>query len=111
MCVFCRIAAHELPSNILFEEPDVVAFADLHPAAPTHILVIPRRHLGSLDEAEAAGADLLGKILLAAARAAREAKLASGWRVVINTGPHGGQSVDHLHAHVLGGRQMAWPPG
>jgi histidine triad (HIT) family protein len=112
MCLFCKIANKEIPGKILFEDDHLVAFADLHPAAPTHALVIPRKHMVSLNEAEPADAELLGKLLLAAQRVAREAKIAdSGWRAVVNSGAHAGQSVFHVHVHVLGGRPMAWPPG
>jgi histidine triad (HIT) family protein len=112
MCLFCQIANKEIPAKILFEDDQLVAFVDIHPAAPTHALVIPRRHLVSLNEADAADAELLGKLLLAAQRVAREAKISdSGWRAVINNGAHAGQSVFHVHVHVLGGRPMAWPPG
>jgi len=112
MCLFCKIVRREIPAKILFEEEDLLAFADIAPKAPTHALVIPKRHLVSLDEAEAADATLLGKMLLACQRVAREAGIASsGFRVVANAGPDAGQTVFHLHFHVLGGRAMAWPPG
>jgi histidine triad (HIT) family protein len=112
MCLFCQIAKKEIPAKILFEDDQLVAFADIHPGAPTHALVIPRRHLVSLNEAAPADAELLGKLLLAAQRVARETKIAdSGWRAVVNNGAHAGQSVFHVHVHVLGGRPMAWPPG
>ncbi|HMJ55968.1 MAG TPA: histidine triad nucleotide-binding protein [Polyangiaceae bacterium] len=112
MCLFCQIAKKEIAAKILFEDDDLVAFSDIHPVAPTHALVIPRRHLVSLNEAAPADAELLGKLILAAQRVAREAKISdAGWRVVVNTGAHAGQSVFHVHVHVLGGRPMAWPPG
>jgi histidine triad (HIT) family protein len=112
MCLFCQIAKKEIAAKILFEDDDLVAFSDIHPVAPTHALVIPRRHLVSLNEAAPADAELLGKLILAAQRVAREAKISdAGWRVVVNTGAHAGQSVFHVHVHVLGGRTMAWPPG
>jgi histidine triad (HIT) family protein len=112
MCLFCQVVNKEVSAKILFEDDDLVAFADIHPAAPTHALVIPRRHLVSLNEAAPADAELLGKLLLAAQRVAREAKVSdSGWRVVVNNGAHAGQSVFHVHVHVLGGRSLAWPPG
>jgi histidine triad (HIT) family protein len=112
MCLFCKMITREIPAKILFEDDDVLAFADIKPVAPTHALVIPKRHIQSLNETEPADAELLGKLLLAAKRAAREAGLTSnGWRLVINSGPDAGQSVFHIHAHVLGGRGMAWPPG
>lgn len=111
MCLFCKIVARESPAKVLFEDEHLLAFADIRPAAPTHALVIPKRHISSLDEAKREDAELLGRLVLGAARAAREAKLASGWRLVVNTGPDAGQSVAHVHIHVLGGRRMAWPPG
>lgn len=111
MCLFCKIVARESPAKVLFEDEHLLAFADIRPAAPTHALVIPKRHISSLDEAKREDAELLGRLVLGAARAAREAKLASGWRLVVNTGPDAGQSVTHVHIHVLGGRRMAWPPG
>ncbi|MFO0757977.1 MAG: histidine triad nucleotide-binding protein [Byssovorax sp.] len=112
MCLFCKIAAKQIPSKVVFEDDEVLAFHDINPGAPTHVLVIPKRHVASIDEATAEDAALLGKLLLACQRAAREAGITqSGFRVVSNTGPNAGQSVFHLHFHVLGGRAMAWPPG
>ena len=112
MCLFCKIAAKQIPAKIAFEDDDLLAFHDINPGAPTHLLVIPRKHLSSLDEASADDQALLGKLLLACQRVAREQGLVqSGFRVVANTGPNAGQSVFHLHLHVLGGRAMAWPPG
>ncbi len=112
MCLFCKIAAKEIPSKILFEEEDILAFHDIHPAAPTHVLVIPKLHLGSLADARPEHTALLGKLLVAAARVAELTGIVeSGYRVVANTGTHAGQSVPHLHLHVLGGRALAWPPG
>ena len=110
-CIFCRIASKEVASAIVFEDADVVAFRDLSPQAPTHVLVIPRRHVGSLDEVIDGDAALLGALMLAAKKVATAAGLAEGYRVVSNCGADAGQSVSHLHLHVLGGRPMAWPPG
>lgn len=111
-CLFCRIAAGALGTKFVVENADVVAFADLHPQAPVHVLVIPRCHVTSLDHASADDQALLGKILLAAREVAHLLGIAeSGFRTVLNTGPNAGQSVLHLHAHVLGGRAMNWPPG
>lgn len=108
-CIFCKIAAHEAPATIVHEDEDVVAFEDLGHRAPLHVLVIPRRHVASLAEADAATA---GKVAAAAARVAREAGYAErGYRVVTNVGPDAGQSVPHLHFHVLAGRPLGWPPG
>jgi histidine triad (HIT) family protein len=112
MCLFCKIVKKEIPAKILFEDEHLVAFSDVNPQAPTHALVIPKRHMVSLSEATPADAELLGRMLIAAQRVAREAGISdSGWRMVVNNGSHAGQSVFHVHAHVLGGRAMAWPPG
>jgi len=110
-CIFCKIAAGAIPSKKVWEDDAVYAFHDIDPKAPTHILVIPKKHVASLAHAEAADAALLGRLLLAAATIAREQGLGKGYRVVISTGAEGGQTVDHLHLHLLGGRQMHWPPG
>lgn len=110
-CIFCKIAAGVIPSKKVWEDDAVYAFHDIEPKAPTHILVIPKKHVASLAHAEADDAALLGRLLLAAATIAREHGLGKGYRVVISTGPEGGQTVDHLHLHLLGGRQMHWPPG
>jgi histidine triad (HIT) family protein len=112
MCLFCKIVDKQIPAKILFEDAELLAFSDINPMAPTHALVIPKRHIDSLNEASADDAVLLGKLLLAAQRVAREANLqSSGWRAVVNNGAQAGQSVFHVHVHVLGGREMAWPPG
>jgi histidine triad (HIT) family protein len=110
-CLFCRIAAGEIPAQMVYEDADCLAFADISPQAPTHLLVIPREHIQSLEQATADHAPLLGALMRAAATVARQAGLAKGYRVVLNTGAEGGQTVDHLHLHVLGGRAMRWPPG
>ena len=110
-CVFCRIATREIPATIVFEDDDLVAFRDLSPQAPTHVLVIPKRHMASLDEAEGQDAELLGRMLLVARAVAAQEGLKKGYRVVTNCGAGAGQSVFHLHVHVLGGRPMSWPPG
>lgn len=109
-CLFCRIAAGEIPARIVHQDTDVVAFHDISPQAPTHVLVIPRRHVGSLAESVAGDQALLGRLLGVAAEIARSENLAS-WRLVSNTGEDAGQSVAHLHLHVLGGRRFSWPPG
>jgi histidine triad (HIT) family protein len=112
MCLFCKVVNHEIPAKILFEDDDLLAFSDIRPMAPTHALVIPKRHMTSLEDAAPGDATLLGKLVLACQRVARESGIAaSGYRVVANTGANGGQTVFHLHFHVLGGRAMAWPPG
>lgn len=109
-CLFCRIVAGEIPSPRLAESDLAIAIRDISPQAPFHALVLPKAHVQSL--AHASDAALLGDVLTLAARVAREAGLdEGGYRVVLNTGHDGGQSVHHLHAHVLGGRSMTWPPG
>jgi histidine triad (HIT) family protein len=110
-CIFCKIASGLLGTEFLLETDQLVAFRDLHPAAPTHILVIPKRHIPSLADIEADDGILLGEIMLAIKGLAQEQGLGEGFRVVANTGPDGGQSVDHLHFHLLGGRSLQWPPG
>jgi len=109
-CIFCRIGDGTIPATLVASNPHGVAFRDLHPQAPSHLLVIPRRHVASL--AEATDAAELGALMLLAAEVARLEGLAeTGYRVVANTGNDGGQTVHHLHLHVLGGRAMHWPPG
>jgi histidine triad (HIT) family protein len=109
-CLFCRIVGGTIPATLVASNDHAVAFRDLHPQAPSHLLVIPRRHVASL--AEATDAAELGALLLLAAEVARAEGLSdTGYRVVANTGADGGQTVHHLHLHVLGGRAMHWPPG
>ena len=109
-CLFCRIVRKEIPATIVAEDDHCVAFRDIAPKAPTHILVIPREHVATLDDAREAG--LLGSVMLMAAEVARrEGIVKSGYRTVINTNAGAGQTVFHLHAHVLGGRSLSWPPG
>ena len=110
-CLFCRIASGAIPVKRLYEEDEVLAFPDINPQAPVHILLIPKRHLASHAHAVAGDAELLGKLLWAVGELARSQGLEDGYRLVINTGPDGGQTVDHLHVHLLGGRRMDWPPG
>jgi histidine triad (HIT) family protein len=116
-CIFCKIAAGAIPAKFLYEDEDVVAFPDVSPKAPFHALVIPREHRVSLfdygDGADGDGARL-GALLRGAVRVARDAGFdeeGRGFRLVVNTGPQGGQSVFHVHLHVLGGRALSWPPG
>ena len=109
-CIFCRIARGEIPAQMVANNKEIAAFKDLNPQAPVHILIIPKKHIASLDDAT--DSDLLGRMMALAAAIARQEKIAkSGYRTVINTGADGGQSVDHLHIHLLGGRHMTWPPG
>jgi len=110
-CLFCKIAAGEIPSKRCYEDEDLVAFHDISPQAPVHVLVVPRRHLASLDAAGVEDGALLGRILLAIRKLARELGIESGYRVVNNCGASAGQSVFHVHFHLLGGRPMGWPPG
>jgi len=111
-CIFCRIGSGEIQATIVLRDDEIVAFRDLSPQAPTHLLIIPTRHVASLDRAEPGDAALLGKMLLVARDLARKEGIAAdGYRVVTNSGPAGGQSVFHLHLHLIGGRPMAWPPG
>jgi histidine triad (HIT) family protein len=109
-CVFCGIVAGKIPARKVLETDDVVAFHDLNAAAPVHVLVIPRDHIATLDDTTAADALLLGKMLRAASDVAREAGLTTGYRVVMNVQAGAGQSVFHVHLHVLGGRAFSWPP-
>ncbi|MCG6895829.1 MAG: histidine triad nucleotide-binding protein [Thiocapsa sp.] len=110
--IFSRIASGELPADIVYEDEDLVAFRDLHAQAPTHILVIPRKPIPTLNDAKPEDAELIGKLFLAAARiAAQEGIAEQGYRTLINCNAAAGQTVYHLHLHVLGGRPMQWPPG
>ncbi|MDP1770359.1 MAG: histidine triad nucleotide-binding protein [Nitrospirota bacterium] len=111
-CLFCKIVARTIPAALVYEDDLVVAFDDINPQAPTHTLVIPRKHVTSIAELQAADVELLGRLMLAGNKIAKIKGITdSGHRLVVNTGAHGGQSVLHLHLHVLGGRHLAWPPG
>lgn len=110
-CLFCKIVADEIPSDQLFADDDVIAFRDIHPQAPTHVLVVPRRHVPDVDTLADEDQGLLSKLFAAVRRVAELEGLAKGYRVVTNVGAESGQSVFHLHLHVLGGRSMRWPPG
>ena len=112
-CLFCRIVAGEIPATIVKRSEDAVAFRDIDPRAPTHVLVIPTGHVSSVRDARgAAGEAMMGRLLAFAAEVAAEEGLdGGGYRIVTNTGPDAGQSVDHLHFHLLGGRRLSWPPG
>jgi histidine triad (HIT) family protein len=109
-CIFCSIANGKIPARKVHETDDVVAFHDLNPAAPVHILVIPRQHIATLDNAVEADSLLLGKMLRMASEVAKMSGLSAGYRVVMNVQAGAGQSVFHVHLHVLGGRAFAWPP-
>jgi histidine triad (HIT) family protein len=111
-CIFCKIAAGEIPSDQVYADQDFVAFRDLQPQAPVHVLVIPRRHVGALTEVTPGDADLLGRLQVTAAAVAAQLGLAAtGYRFVVNCGRDGCQIVPHLHLHLLGGRPLGWPPG
>jgi histidine triad (HIT) family protein len=111
-CIFCRIVAGAIPAKIVHQDDQVMAFDDVNPQAPVHVLVIPRRHVASLGECDPRDAPLLGHLALTCAMVARQKGIAeTGFRIVTNTGAHAGQSVFHVHFHLLGGRAMAWPPG
>jgi len=109
--IFKRIIDKEIPANIVFEDDKCLAFRDVNPQAPVHVLVIPRKEISSLANATDEDSHLLGHLLSTARRLAVDLKLAHGYRVVINCGPDAGQTVDHLHVHILGGRSLGWPPG
>lgn len=110
-CLFCKIGAKQIPAKLVYDDDDVFAFEDINPQAPTHILICPKKHFAALEDAEPADQALLGKLQMLAANLARELKLLSGYRTVFNNGAGAGQSVFHLHLHLLGGRNFRWPPG
>ena len=111
-CLFCKIVARTIPAALVYEDDLVVAFDDINPQAPTHTLVIPRKHVASIAELQDSDVGLVGHLMLVGNKIAKLKGIAdAGYRIVVNTGVHGGQSVFHLHLHVLGGRHMAWPPG
>jgi histidine triad (HIT) family protein len=111
-CLFCKIVAGEIPGEVVLDRGDIFAFRDINPAAPTHVLIIPKEHIADVSSLTSAHAALLSEILAVAAEIAEKEGIASsGYRVVTNTGPNAGQSVFHIHFHLLGGRRMAWPPG
>ncbi len=110
-CLFCRIVAGEIPATVVHETDDVLAFRDIAPAAPTHVVVVPKAHHVDVAALTAADPDLAGRLLAAGAAVAAQEGLGEGFRLVFNTGSDGGQTVFHVHLHVLGGRPMTWPPG
>lgn len=110
-CLFCRILKGDIPAKKVYEDDQAFAFEDINPQAPTHVLIIPRKHIVGLKEATAADAELLGYCQLVAAKLARQRNIEDGYRTVYNVGPGAGQSVFHLHLHLLGGRALHWPPG
>jgi histidine triad (HIT) family protein len=111
-CLFCRIVAGEIPSTVVREDADTFAFRDIDPRAPTHVLIVPRKHIASVNDVGAPDAPLIGRLYLAAQEiAAADGVAEQGYRLVMNTGADAGQSVAHIHLHLLGGRRMSWPPG
>lgn len=111
-CLFCKIVKGDIPANVLFEDDDVIAFEDIMPKAPTHFLVIPKRHISTLNDLTDEDAPVVGKLQTTAAKIAKQKSISdAGYRVVMNCNEMGGQTVYHIHMHVLGGRAMTWPPG
>lgn len=110
-CLFCKIIAGQIPASKVYEDDRVLAFNDIDPKAPTHVLIIPKQHIVGLNTAGDADAEILGYMQLIAARLGRDRGIEDGYRTVLNVGPRSGQSVFHLHLHLIGGRDMTWPPG
>jgi histidine triad (HIT) family protein len=111
ICLFCKIIAGEIPSRKVYEDEHTFAFEDIDPKAPTHVLVVPKKHIEGLNTAAGNEAEIVGRCHLTAAKIARERQIEEGYRTVLNVGPKSGQSVFHLHVHLLGGRDLRWPPG
>lgn len=110
-CIFCKIIKGSIPSNKVYEDDDVFAFKDINPAAPVHILIIPKKHIARVEDVREEDSLLLGKIIYSAKKIAEDLGLEKGYRLVFNNGEDGGQTVDHIHLHLLGGRSFNWPPG
>ncbi len=111
-CLFCKIAAKEIPANTVFEDAELMVFRDIRPQAPTHLLIIPKQHIATINDTDSKNEQLLGRMILTAKKMAKIEKLAEdGYRLVFNVNSSGGQEVYHIHLHLLGGRQMTWPPG
>lgn len=110
-CLFCQMVSGKIPARKVYEDEKVLAFEDIRPQAPTHVLIVPKKHIRGLKEAEEGDVDVIGHSHLVAARIARERGIEDGYRTVYNVGPRSGQSVFHLHLHLIGGRDMTWPPG
>jgi histidine triad (HIT) family protein len=110
-CLFCRIIRGEIPAKKVYEDDDTFAFEDIQPQGPTHVLIVPKKHLRGLKEAQPDDAELLGHCQLVAAQIARERGIEDGYRTILNVGPKAGQTVFHLHLHLIGGRSLKWPPG
>ncbi|MCK5520572.1 MAG: histidine triad nucleotide-binding protein [Candidatus Marinimicrobia bacterium] len=110
-CIFCKIVEGEIPADFVYESENVVAFRDINPQAPTHILVVPRKHIDSVEVLEDDNVCLMGELIFAAKKVAAKLGISSGYRLIVNNGSDGGQEIDHIHLHLLAGRKMAWPPG
>lgn len=110
-CLFCQILEKKVPATVVYEDDHSLAFRDIRPVAPTHVLVIPKKHIAAIRELEPEHVETMGQLLLAARRVAEQEKLTEGFRLVVNDGDKAGQTVHHIHVHVLGGRHMTWPPG
>jgi len=110
-CLFCRIIKGEIPAKKVYEDEHTLAFEDINPQGPTHVLIVPKKHVPGLKEAQAQDAELVGRLHLAAAEIGRQRGIEDGYRTVLNVGPKSGQSVFHMHVHLIGGREMRWPPG
>jgi histidine triad (HIT) family protein len=110
-CLFCKIIAGQIHTKKVYEDEHIFAFEDINPQAPTHVLIIPKKHVRGLKEAEKEDAELIGRLHLAAAEIGRQRGIEDGYRTVLNVGPKSGQSVFHMHVHLIGGRDMRWPPG
>ena len=110
-CLFCRIIQGEIPAKKVYEDEHTVAFEDIDPKAPTHVLIVPKKHIRGLNEAHEQDAELIGRLHLVAAEIGRQRGIEEGYRTVLNVGPKSGQSVFHIHVHLIGGRDLRWPPG
>ena len=111
-CLFCKIAQNQIPARLLFEDPELLAFDDINPQAPNHVLIIPKKHISTINDADSQDEQLLGRMVLAAKNLAKQLNMSDeGYRLVFNVNQGGGQAVYHIHLHLLGGRQMTWPPG
>ncbi len=110
-CIFCKIAKREIPSDVVYEDEDIVAFRDIKPVAPIHVIVIPKEHIEGVHSLEDKHQALVGKLILKAKDIANQLNLKEGYRLVLNVGEYGGQTVSHIHLHIIGGRPMMWPPG
>lgn len=111
-CLFCKIRDEEIPGDLIFEDDDILAFRDVNPQAPTHVLIVPRKHINTINDIDDEDADIMGKMFLAAQNIASQEGIAEeGYRLVVNCNARAGQTVFHIHMHLLGGRSMTWPPG